>query len=40
MEGLANNDELILEFFNEEYKSINSLEDFTTIIQKIEKIKN
>ena len=35
-----NNDELILEFFNEEYKQINSLEDFTSIIRKIEKIKN
>jgi hypothetical protein len=35
-----NNDELILEFFNEEYKSINSLEDFTLMVQKIEKIKN
>jgi len=35
-----NNNELILEFFNEEYKSINSLEDFTTIVRKIEKIKN
>jgi hypothetical protein len=35
-----NNDELILEFFNEEYKAINSLEDFTTVVRKIEKIKN
>jgi len=34
------NDELILEFFNEEYKTINSLEDFTTLVKKIEKIKN
>ena len=34
------NDELILEFFNEEYKAINSLEDFTNIVRKIEKIKN
>ena len=35
-----NNDELILEFFNEEYKPINSLEDFTLMVHKIEKIKN
>jgi hypothetical protein len=40
MEQLANNDELILEFFIEEYKPINSLEDFTSIVRKIEKIKN
>jgi len=41
MAELANNsDELILEFFNEEYKAINSLEDFTTVVRKIEKIKN
>ena len=39
-ELVNNNDELILEFFNEEYKSINSLEDFTLMVQKIEKIKN
>ena len=40
MTELVNNDELIFEFFNEEYKSINSLEDFTLMVQKIEKIKN
>ena len=40
MAQLANNDELILEFYNEEYKSINSLEDFTSVVRKIEKIKN
>jgi hypothetical protein len=40
MEGLVNNNELILKFFNEEYKPINSLEDFTTMVRKIEKIKN
>lgn len=30
----------IFEFFNEEYKSINTLEDFTNIVKKIETIKN
>jgi len=40
MAQLANNDEIILEFFNEEYKAINSLEDFTEVVRKIEKIKN
>jgi hypothetical protein len=41
MEELVNNnEEIILEFFNEEYKTINSLEDFTTLVRKIEKIKN
>jgi hypothetical protein len=39
-ELVNNSDELILEFFNEEYKAINSLEDFTTVVRKIEKIKN
>lgn len=34
------NDKLILEFFNEEYKAINCLEDFTEVVRKIEKIKN
>ena len=36
----VNSDEIILDFFNEEYKAINSLEDFTTVVRKIEKIKN
>jgi hypothetical protein len=41
MAQLTNNyNELILEFYNEEYKLINSLEDFTSIVRKIEKIKN
>jgi len=40
MTELVNNDEIILEFFNEEYKSIYTLEDFTTVVRKIEKIKN
>ena len=40
MVELVNSDEIILDFFNEEYKAINSLEDFTTIVRKIEKIKN
>jgi hypothetical protein len=40
MAQLASNDEIILEFFNEEYKAINSLEDFTEVVRKIEKIKN
>ena len=41
MTTIVNNDDnFILEFFNEEYKQINTLEDFTNIVQKIEKIKN
>lgn len=34
------NDNFIFDFFNEEYKQINTLEDFTNIVKKIEKIKN
>lgn len=40
MEELVNSDKIILDFFNEEYKAINSLEDFTEVVRKIEKIKN